>query len=361
MQLIYTVPQSHCVVLERFGRFSRIQHDGLQFRIPILEQVRRVDSWGDAANKRRFIIELTEQQTDTPARQTHTKDNVPVTANASVYWRIIDPRKALYEVDVLPKAIADVALNALRSNIGSMELDQALSERQDLNQRIEAQLADTGEKWGIVFTRVEIQELTTDRDVAGAMIQQMDAERRRRAVVAEAEGQAEAEIKIAEAEKQAAILRAEGQARAIVTIAAAEQKYLKALASETNDDRAGEILVAQKYIDGFNAISKNPAHKVFLPNNFGGLFGFDTNAEGLPPLSGDADDAGRAKSRRAPRDTDAPGSDRPEVEAEERQQADTESAGEQDSQGLREQTRYKPTSDDSSQDDEPDKWKAPGP
>lgn len=286
MQLIYTVPQSHCVVLERFGRFSRIQHDGLQFRIPILEQVRRVDSWGDVANKRRFVIELTEQQTDTPSRQTHTKDNVPVTANASVYWRITDPRKALYEVDVLPRAVSDVALNALRSNIGSMELDTVLSERQELNRRIEAQLAETGEKWGIIFTRVEIQELTTDSDVASAMIQQMDAERRRRAVVAEAEGEAEAEVKIAEAQKQAAILRAEGQAQALVTIADAEQKYLNALAGQSDKESAANILVAQKYIDGFNAITKNPAHKVFIPNNFGGLFGFDMNTnETVSPAS----------------------------------------------------------------------------
>lgn len=276
MSIIYTVPQSHCVVIERFGRFSRIQYDGLRARIPILDQIRKVNSWGNVANKNGYQIELTEQQTDTPSRQTHTRDNVPVTANASIYWRITDPRKALYEVDVLPKAISDVALNALRSNIGGMELDSVLTERQVLNERIEAQLTQTAEKWGIVFTRVEIQELTTDESVAGAMIQQMDAERRRRALIAEAQGKAEAEVTIAESEKKAAIIRAEGQAQALELLAKAEQTYLGALSERTNEDQAANILTAQKYIDGFETISKNPANMVFAPNNFSGIFGFDS-------------------------------------------------------------------------------------
>lgn len=148
MSLIYTIPQSHCVILERFGKFTRIQSQGLRFRIPIVETIRRVDTWGPTANKHGFLIELTEQQTDTPPRQCHTNDNVPVTANASVYWRITDSRRALYEVDVLPQAVADIALNALRSNIGTLELDAVLSERARLNERIAAQLSETAKKWG---------------------------------------------------------------------------------------------------------------------------------------------------------------------------------------------------------------------
>jgi len=274
MQIIYVVPQSHCIVLERFGRFSRIQMEGLQFRIPFLESVRRVDAWGDTANKKGYVVELTEQQTDTPPRQCHTRDNVPVTANASVYWRITDPRRALYEVDVLPRAVCDIALNALRSNIGSLDLDTVLSERQDLNHKIAAQLSETGTKWGIIFTRIEIQELSTERDVATAMIQQMDAERRRRALVSEAQGRAEAEIKVAEAEKQAAILRAEGRAKALQLAAEAEQNYLGVLGQRTRPEHAAQLLLAQKYIDGFETISKNPADKVFVPNSFAGVFAF---------------------------------------------------------------------------------------
>jgi regulator of protease activity HflC (stomatin/prohibitin superfamily) len=188
------------------------------------------------------MIEMTEQQTDTPARQCHTKDNVPVMANASVYWRITDPRCALYEVDILPQSVSDVALNALRSNIGTLDLDAVLSEREQLNERIASQLSETAKKWGIIFTRVEIQELTTDKKVSASMLKQMDAERLRRAIVAEAEGQAEATVKIAEAEKQAMILRAEGEAIAKVKIAESESFYLKRLKDQVGEAEATQIV-----------------------------------------------------------------------------------------------------------------------
>jgi len=280
MQLVYVVAQSHCVVIERFGKFSRIQRAGVRFRLPILENVRSLDSWGDTANKDGWVMELTEQQTDTPSRQCHTKDNVPITANASVYWRITDPRRALYEVDILPQAVADIALNALRSNIGALDLDTVLSERQELNQRIAAQLSETAKKWGILFTRVEIQELKTAENVSTAMLQQMDAERRKRAFISEAEGQAEAKVKLAEAQQQSDILIAQGRAKALALIAKAEGDYLATLAEKGLKQDAVQILLAQKYLDGFEAISKNPADKVFLPNSFKGLFSIATDSGG---------------------------------------------------------------------------------
>jgi len=242
-----------------------------------MESIRRVDTtWGNTANKQGFLIELTEQQTDTPPRQCHTKDNVPVTANASVYWRITDVSKALYEVDILPISISDIALNALRSNIGMLELDAVLSERAQLNERIAAQVSDTAKKWGVIFTRVEIQELTTDKTVSDSMLKQMDAERLRRARVAEAEGQAVAAVKIAKAEKQAAILRAEGEAISKAKIAEAESFYLKRLKEQVGEAQAAQIVIAQKYLSGFETITKGPSDKVFLPNSFQGLFSIGT-------------------------------------------------------------------------------------
>ena len=285
MQLVYVVAQSHCVVIERFGKFSRIQRAGIRFRLPMVENVRSLDSWGDTANKEGWVMELTEQQTDTPSRQCHTKDNVPITANASVYWRITDPRRALYEVDILPQAVADIALNALRSNIGALDLDTVLSERQELNQRIASQLSETAKKWGILFTRVEIQELKTAENVSTAMLQQMDAERRKRAFISEAEGQAEAKIKLAEAQQQSDILIAQGRAKALALIAKAEGEYLATLAKNGLKQDAVQILVAQKYLDGFEAISKNPADKVFLPNSFKGLFSIATDSGSSPDNS----------------------------------------------------------------------------
>ena len=282
MQIIYTIPQSHCVVIERFGKFARIQNSGINFMIPYLEKEKRVDSqgsnWGSDANKKGYLIELTEQQTDTAARECHTKDNAKVTAKASIYWRITDPVRAIYEVDNLPINVSDVTLNALRANIGSLELDEVLSTRQQLNERISAQLSDSGKKWGVIFTRVEIQELKTDQKTSDAMLQQLDAERRRRAIVAEAEGKAQAEVMIAEAQKHSAILKAEGQAKALELTRDAEHAYLEYMKSVVGESRALDLLLAQKYLSGFEVITKNPADKVFLPNSFSSMLNLSVDS-----------------------------------------------------------------------------------
>ena len=284
-QIILAVPQSHCVIFERFGKYSRTCEQGLQFRIPFFEKIKRIPEWRSTANKKGYLIELTEQQSDTAARQCHTKDNVTVQANASVYWRITDPEKALYEVDILPQAVRDIALNALRSEIGKLELDAVLSEREGLNKRLATQLSQLGLKWGVQFTRVEIQELVTNDETASAMRQQMEADRKRRAVIAEAEGEATAKVRVAKADRDAAILRAQGQAKALELIADAELQYLQKLTTSVTTTAAGQVLIAQKFLDGFDRITQNSAHKVFLPNSFNGLFSLD--AEQIP--SGIAD------------------------------------------------------------------------
>ena len=217
-----------------------------------------------------------EQQTDTPSRQCQTIDNVTIDANASIYWRIVNPIKAVYDVDILPKAVADVALNALRANIGKLKLDQVLSERQRLNERIAAQLTATASKWGISFTRVEIQEINYNDETATAMRQEMDAERKKRALIAEADGEA-AEVARANAEASATMIRAKAQAEALKLIAEAENFYISKVSEGSNTEVAGQVMMAQKYIDGMKAISKNPSDKVFLPNNFQGMFTIPTN------------------------------------------------------------------------------------
>jgi regulator of protease activity HflC (stomatin/prohibitin superfamily) len=271
MSMFYTVPQSCCAVVERWGKFARVVREGLHVKLPGLEDFHRVPKWGKFANRYGWLIDLTEQQTPTPVRECQTKDNVDVQANATVFWQIIDPRKAVYEADNLPAFVETVGLNALRAEIGKMELDQVFSERHALNERIAAELKQTADKWGIAFTRVEIQELTMRGDTATAMRQQMEAERRRRATVADSAGKAQAEVQLAEAEKQAAILRAEGRAKALATMGQAEAAYLAQLATHTTRECAAQILIAQKYLDGFDKISANPGDKVFLPNSFQGL------------------------------------------------------------------------------------------
>lgn len=277
MPLIYTIPQNHVVLIKRFGRHSRVQSDGLRFKLPINESIKKVYDWNDTANKRGFLIELSEQQTDTPTRQCQTVDNVTIDANASIYWKITDPVKAVYDVDVLPKSVSDVALNALRSNIGKLKLDQILSERKSLNDRIAAELLDKGNKWGITITAVEIQEINYSSETAEAMMQEMAAERKKRAAIAEAEGEAKAEVTKAEGEARAIKIRAEAEAEATQIRAEAEAFYISKLQENSTSEVAGNVVISQKYIDGMQTISKNPSDKVFLPNSFNGLFNISTD------------------------------------------------------------------------------------
>lgn len=271
MSLIYTVPQNHVVVIERFGKFSRLQRAGLSFRIPILETIRNVQTdWGIQANKKGIFIELSEQTYDTPARQCLTKDNANVTTNAVISYRITDPVKAIYEVDNLPAAIENAALNSLRAVVGNLDLDDAVSRRQELNDQIAAQLSELGKKWGVQFLRVEVQQFDADEQTLAVMRQQLDSERRRRAAIADAEGKAKAAVTVATAEAEAAIIRAEGQAAAIKTLAVADAEYAASL-TEALGARGADVVLAQKYIAGFEVISQNPAEKVYLPTDFKGI------------------------------------------------------------------------------------------
>ncbi len=189
-------------------------------------------------------------------KQCHSKDNVAVTIDASIYWRIIDVKKALFEVDVLPTAVIDTCLNALRSQVGKMTLDQILSSRQELSDKVATDLIETTGKWGIQISRVEIQELETSDATAEAMMLEMAAERRKRSEILQAEGIAAAKIKTAEAEAYAIKIKAE-----------AEAEYLEKLSESIGRDQVGTILMVEKILEGYKAISSNPAHKVFLPSN----------------------------------------------------------------------------------------------
>ena len=270
--LIYSVPQSHVVIIERLGKFSSVQTQGLHFKIPFIEEVRYVTSWGDDTNKNGYQIELAEQKSDTPIRECHTKDNVAVKINASIYWRMNDPEKADYEIDILPTSITDISLNALRSNVGKLSLDQVLSERQELNNKIFIELKETASKWGVLLTRVEIQELSTSDETADAMRQEMTAERLKRSIILEAEGTQKSQVTIAKGKAEAIKILADADVYEIDKIAEAESKYLDKLKERVSDGQATQILIAQKFIKGMDSISQNPSDKVFLPNNFQGIF-----------------------------------------------------------------------------------------
>lgn len=270
--MITTVPQNHCRIVERFGKPVRVQYSGLAFTLPFIEHVKTVtEEWGNETNKEGIYIELSEQISDTNPRECITRDNAKVMVDCVVSWRVADPIRAVYEVDHLHQSLLQSAMNVIRSEIGSRDLDDALATRATLNERIVSGLSDTVKKWGIQILRVEIQELRTDDQTSAAMLQQLEAERRSRALSSEAEGQAQATVKNAAAEREAAVQMAEGMAKALELTAAAEKRYLETLAEVIGKDRAAEVLIAQKVIDGFDRITQNPADKVFLPSSMTGV------------------------------------------------------------------------------------------
>tara|TARA_B100000902_G_C27212413_1_gene865133 strand:- start:224 stop:1057 length:834 start_codon:yes stop_codon:yes gene_type:complete len=273
--MISQIPQNHCRIIERFGKPVKVQNSGLAFKLPIIDKVRNValaSEWGGETNKNGVFIELSEQILDTDPRECITKDNAKVQVDTVINWRIVDPIKAVYEVDKLHYSLVQATLNAVRSHIGQMELDDALTARNELNEKVASTLAQTSQKWGINIIRAEIQELRTDDATSSAMLQQLEAERKSRALSSEATGTATATIKKAEAEKQAAILRAEGIAQALQIVTDAEKTYLKSLSESIGYEEASKILLSQKVLDAYKIISENPAHKIYLPSSIQSIF-----------------------------------------------------------------------------------------
>lgn len=276
--MISTIPQNHCRIIERFGKPVKVQHSGLRFKLPVIDHVRDVTSeWGGETNKGGVFIELSEQICDTNSRECISRDNAKVTVDCMISWRVVDPLKAVYEVDHLHQSLLQAALNVIRSEVGLRDLDQVLSARSELNESIVSGLSDTLRKWGVQLIRVEIQELRTDDATGAAMLQQLEAERRSRAIISEAEGSATATLRIAQAERDALIARAEGHARALEITTMAEKTYLDTLAEAVGTEEASRILLAQKVLDGFDKISKNPGDKVFLPSSLQGVIELSTN------------------------------------------------------------------------------------
>lgn len=240
----------------------------MQFYIPLIQKIKNVSSdWEKETNKDGIYIELTEQLTNTPPRTCHTKDNVQLGVDCAIRWRITDPIKAVYEVDHLHKSLVEAVLGEVRAAIGNLTVDEAISSRASISERIVKNIIATTTRWGIAISGVEIQELQMDERTQASMHKQMEAERISRAIALEAEGKSQATIKAALAEKQASVLKAEGTSAALRLNAEAEKDYLRQLAEVVGADNAARILLTRQTIEGYATISSNPADKVYLPNN----------------------------------------------------------------------------------------------
>ena len=283
---IVIIPQSETRIIERLGKYYATLQPGFNIIIPFIDRAKDIVAVRNGRYVYTNVIDLREQVYDFDRQNVITKDNIQMQINALLYFQIMDPFKAVYEINNLPNAIEKLTQTTLRNIIGEMELDQTLTSRDTINTKLRSVLDDATNKWGIKVNRVELQDITPPESVLQAMEKQMQAERNKRATILTSEGekqpailQSEGEktsrINRAEADRQQAILIADGQAEAKMRVAEAEavaiQKITDAVGQSTNP---ANYLIAQKYIQMMEELAKNGNQKtVYLPYEATGIMG----------------------------------------------------------------------------------------
>jgi regulator of protease activity HflC (stomatin/prohibitin superfamily) len=255
-------------VVERVGKFLRVWEPGLHLLIPFIDRVTKVD--------------MRENVVDVPPQEVITKDNVAVTVDAVVYYEATDPFKLIYNVTNFYLAATKLAQTNLRNVVGEMQLDESLTSREKINITLRDILDDATDKWGVRVVRVELQRIEPPADVTQAMHRQMKAERDRRAMILEAEGDRAAAIARAEGTKQSAILEAEGQATAIREIASAERsktiliaegeaQAIRNVFSAIHEGGPTKDLITVRYLETLKSVADGNATKIFMPLELQGL------------------------------------------------------------------------------------------
>ncbi len=260
---IKIVRQSEVYIIERLGKFYKVADAGLTIIIPFIDHVRSV-------------VSLKQQTLDIPPQGVITKDNVTITIDTVVFYRVTDPAKAVYEIQSLKKGIEYLATTTIRDIIGKMTLDETFSSRDEINGRLRTALDDATNRWGCEIYRVEIQDINPPEDIRNAMEKEMNAERNKRAIILESEAQRQSAITIAEGRKQAAILdaeadkeakirRASGEAQAIKEVAEAKAKEIQMVYDAMKNANPDEKLVQLKSLEALEEVAKGEANKVFIP------------------------------------------------------------------------------------------------
>ena len=267
---VRVVPQGYEWTVERFGRYTHTLSPGLGFIIP----------WVDGIGRK---LNMMEQVMDVPSQDVITKDNAVVKCDGVVYFQVLDAAKAAYEVATLEIAILNLVMTNIRTAIGSMDLDESLSKRDEINAKVLVAVDQATHPWGVKVNRIELKDIQPPRDLIDAMAKQMKAEREKRANILEAEGFRQAAILKAEGEKQSTILDAEGEREAAFREAEARERLAEAEAKATEmvsnaiaqgDVQAINYFIAQKYVEALKDFAHSPNQKLLmLPMETTGVLG----------------------------------------------------------------------------------------
>jgi regulator of protease activity HflC (stomatin/prohibitin superfamily) len=257
---VKTVGQGYHWTIERFGRYTRTIEPGLNIIVPFFDRVGRK-------------VNIMEQVIDVPQQEVITRDNATITVDGVAFFQVFDAMKASYEVSSLNQAILTLTMTNIRSVMGAMDLDQALSHRDEINERLLRVVDAAVSPWGVKVNRIEIKDIVPPSDLVEAMGRQMKAERVKRADILQAEGQRQSEILRAEGEKQAQILQAEGRREAAFRDAEARERAAEAEAKATQvvseaigkgDVAALNYFIADRYIKAFGEIARSPNQKIIM-------------------------------------------------------------------------------------------------
>ena len=260
---IKIVRQAEVYIIERLGKFHKVADAGLTIIVPFFDHVRSV-------------VSMKQQTMDIPPQGVITRDNVTITIDTVVFYQITDPVKAVYEIQSLKKGIEYLAITTIRDIVGKMDLDSTFSSRDNINQQLRLILDEATDKWGCKIDRVEIKDINPPVDIRDAMEKQMNAERNKRALILQAEGERQSAVTIAEGQKEAAILQAEadresrirraaGEAEAIKKVADAKAKEISLIYSAIKEASPDDKLVQLKSLEALQEIAKGDANKIFIP------------------------------------------------------------------------------------------------